>query len=313
VTDAALVLPLILFAFGACVGSFLNVVIYRLPREDLSVAKPRRSFCPGCKRQIPAYENVPIVSWLLLGGRCRGCKAEIPVRYLVVEIATAVLFAGLGWSFTRHAFGAAGDWIALVASLALAASCVAVTFIDIDWKIIPDEITWPGMVLGVVASAAAPPLQATGWLFGQLVSADSATRGGLVSALVGQHVLESHFAAGVSSVVGLLVGALSVLAVGVLGKLAFRKEAMGLGDVKFMGMVGAFLGCDGVLLVFFLGCVLGAVGGLLHRLVTGDRYIAFGPYLSLGVLLTQFFRGPIVHFLFDEWPRFVQGFATKGG
>jgi len=113
--------------------------------------------------------------------------------------------------------------------------------------------------------------------------------------------------------VGLLVGALSVLAVGVLGKLAFRKEAMGLGDVKFMGMVGAFLGCDGVLLVFFLGCVLGAVGGLLHRLVTGDRYIAFGPYLSLGVLLTQFFRGPIVHFLFEEWPRFVQGLTTKGG
>ena len=245
-TDPALVLPLILFAFGACVGSFLNVVIYRLSREDLLVAKPRCSFCPGCKRQIPAFENVPIVSWLLLGGRCRGCKAEIPIRYLVVEIATAVLFAGLGWTFTRHAFGAPADWIALVASLALAASCVAVTFIDIDWKIIPDEITWPGMVLGVVASVAAPPLQAPGWLFGQLVSADPTTRGGLVSALVGQHVLERHFAAGVASLVGLLVGALSVLAVGVLGKLAFRKEAMGLGDVKFMGMVGAFLGCDGV-------------------------------------------------------------------
>jgi len=213
VTDPALVLPLILFAFGACVGSFLNVVIYRLPREDLSVAKPRRSFCPGCKRQIPAFENVPIVSWLLLGGRCRGCKAEIPIRYLVVEIATAVLFAGLGWTFTRHAFGAPADWIALVASLALAASCVAVTFIDIDWKIIPDEITWPGMVLGVVASVAAPPLQAPGWLFGQLVSADPTTRGGLVSALVGQHVLERHFAAGVASLVGLLVGALSVLTI----------------------------------------------------------------------------------------------------
>ena len=131
-TDPALVLPLILFAFGACVGSFLNVVIYRLPREDLSVAKPCCSFCSGCKRQIPAFENVPIVIWLLFGGRCRGCKAEIPIRYLVVEIATVVLFAGLGWTFTRHAFGAPADWIALVASLALAASCVAVTFIDID-------------------------------------------------------------------------------------------------------------------------------------------------------------------------------------
>src|SRR5262249_24951915 len=84
VTEPALVLPLILFAFGACIGSFLNVVIYRLPREDLSVTRPRRSFCPGCTRPIPAWENVPIVSWLVLGGRCRGCKAEIPIRYLVV-------------------------------------------------------------------------------------------------------------------------------------------------------------------------------------------------------------------------------------
>jgi len=304
-------LAYVAFLAGLIVGSFVNVVAWRVPRGE-SVASPP-SACPKCGHPIRPRDNIPIVSWLLLGGRCRGCKAEIPIRYLVVEIATAVLFAGLGWTFTRHAFGAPADWIALVASLALAASCVAVTFIDIDWKIIPDEITWPGMVLGVVASVAAPPLQAPGWLFGQLVSADPTTRGGLVSALVGQHVLERHFAAGVASLVGLLVGALSVLAVGVLGKLAFRKEAMGLGDVKFMGMVGAFLGCDGVLLVFFLGCVLGAVGGLLQRLVTGDRYIAFGPYLSLGVLLTQFFRGPIVHFLFDEWPRFVQGFATKGG
>src|SRR5262249_10175632 len=89
VTDPALVLPIVLFLLGACVGSCLNVVIYRLPREDLSISKPRRSFCPSCKRQIPARENLPIVSYVLLGGRCRGCKAEIPVRYLVVEILTA--------------------------------------------------------------------------------------------------------------------------------------------------------------------------------------------------------------------------------
>jgi leader peptidase (prepilin peptidase)/N-methyltransferase len=307
VTDPALVLPFVLFAFGACVGSFMNVVIYRLPREDLSITKPRRSFCPSCKRQIPAHENLPIVSYVLLGGRCRGCKAEIPVRYLVVEIATALLFAGLGFLFGRDSAGTTAEWIALVASLALAATCVAVTFIDIDWKIIPDEITWPGMILGVVLSALAPPLQASGWLYHQLASNDPVLRGPLMARLLGDHVLGSHVASGAASLVGLLVGALSVLAVGILGKAAFRKEAMGLGDVKFMGMVGAFLGFDGVLLVFFLGCVLGAVGGIIHRLITGDRYIAFGPYLSLGVLLTQFFRGPILRFLLEDWPRFVQG------
>lgn len=310
-TDPALVLPLVLFAFGACLGSFLNVVIYRLPREDLSITKPRRSFCPSCKRQIPALENVPIVSWIALGGRCRGCKAEISVRYLVVEIATALLFAGLGWRFARNAYGSAADWIALAASIALAAACVAVTFIDIDWKIIPDEITWPGMILGVVVSAVAPPLQHESWLFTQLV-ATADVRRSLVAKLLGEHVAEAHLAAGISSLAGLAVGALAVLAVGVLGKAAFRKEAMGLGDVKFMGMVGAFLGFDGVLLVFFLGCVLGAVGGIVHRLITGDRYIAFGPYLSLGVLLTLFFRGPILRFLLEEWPRFAQGlFSSK--
>jgi len=311
VTDPALVLPLILFAFGACVGSFLNVVIYRLPREDVSIARPRRSFCPSCKRQIPAHENVPIVSWLLLGGRCRGCKSEIPVRYLVVELSTAVLFAGLGYLFARDCAGTPSEWIALAASLALAAACVAVTFIDIDWKIIPDEITWPGMILGVAASAAAPPLQAQSWLFSQLTGGET-LRGPVMRGLLGSHVLERHVAAGTSALVGLVIGAVAVLAVGILGKAAFRKEAMGLGDVKFMGMVGAFLGFDGVLLVFFLGCVLGAIGGIVHRLITGDRYIAFGPYLSLGVLLTQFFRGPIVRFLLEDWPRFVQGVLSKG-
>jgi leader peptidase (prepilin peptidase)/N-methyltransferase len=311
VNDPALVLPFVLFAFGACVGSFLNVVIYRLPREDLSIAKPRRSFCPNCRRSIPILENIPILSWVLLGGRCRGCKSEIPVRYLIVEIATAVLFAGLGYLFVHHSAGRPSEYVALAASLALAAACVAVTFIDIDWKIIPDEITWPGMGLGLVASIAAPPLQAPSWLFTQLAG-DATQRGTVMAKLLGEHVLERHLAAGISSLVGLLVGAVAVLAVGVLGKAAFRKEAMGLGDVKFMGMVGAFLGFDGVLLVFFLGCVIGAVGGIVHRLITGDRYIAFGPYLSVGVLLTQFFREPIVRFLLEDWPRFVQGLFARG-
>jgi len=296
VTQMPLFLPLVLGAFGAAVGSFLNVVIYRLPREDLSVAKPRRSFCPHCRRTIPWYENVPVLSWLLLGGRCRGCKHEIPVRYLVVEVLTATLFAALGYSFAQRLHGAPGEWLALAGGLLLAAACVAVTWIDHDWKIIPDEITLPGIAIGVLLSAASPTLQ-------------GASRVG--RALLAHPGLDPHVASALSAVIGAAAGAVSVFLIGVLGKLVFRKEAMGLGDVKYMGMVGAFLGCDGVLLVFFLACVAGAIGGIAQRLFTGDRYIAFGPYLSLGVLLVLFFRDPILQFLLVTWPETAAGWMGR--
>jgi len=311
VLDAALVLPIAIGLFGACVGSFLNVVIYRLPRKDadrggLSVSKPARSFCPNCKRQIPWHENIPMVSWLFLGGKCKGCKAEISVRYLLVEALTAFLFAWWTSLFLDRTGDLAGGWPLLASGLLLTAVAIAVTFIDIDWREIPDEITLPGTVLGVIVSTAAPVIQAQSWAFDRLAHS---------------RAWEPHLAALTSSAAGALVGSGLLLLVAIAGKAVFRPkdketgeptDAMGLGDVKFMAMVGAFLGADGVLLVFFLGCVAGAIAGIAWLLIKRDRYIPFGPYLSLGVLLVTYFRTPIVRFLLEDWPRFVQGVFVRG-
>ena len=292
--DPVVVLPLVLGCLGAIVGSFLNVVIYRLPREDLTVLKPRRSLCPKCQRSLPWYENVPILGWIFLGGRCRGCKASIPLRYLIVEILNAGLWGAFGAVVMTNPavdFETVGGFLELtlllLSGMFLTSTCIVVTYIDIDYKIIPDEITWSGMILGLILSVAAPILQLPSVMYYKLV---------------GNSGMERHLAAGLSSGSGLLVGIGLVLLVGWLGSKAFRKEAMGLGDVKYMGMVGAFLGFDGVLLVFFLGCMAGAVGGLIHRALTGSRYIAFGPYLALGVLLVLFFRNPILEFCLVTWP-----------
>ena len=129
--------------------------------------------------------------------------------------------------------------------------------------------------------------------------------------MVGDWDWNAHLSAGLSATLGGAAGALVVLGVGFLGSIVFKKEAMGLGDVKYMGLVGAFLGPDGVLLVFLLGCITGAVGGLLHRALTGERYIAFGPYLSLGALLILFYREGILRFFLEDWPALVRRLAGQ--
>ncbi len=296
---AEFALAWVLGVFGAVIGSFLNVAIYRLPREGMSVFRPLRSFCPQCERTLPWYENLPILGWLLLGGRCRGCKISIPSRYVVVEVLAALLFAFFGYRFlSQHPMAfqeglgkSLESTIVLGTGLLLAAVCLVVTYIDLDFKIIPDEITWPGMALGLILSVAAPLIHDESWVYLKLA---------------GNLGWERHLAALTASFAGLACGILVVLMVGWLGSLAFRKEAMGLGDVKYMGMVGALLGADGVLLVFFLGCVTGAIGGLIHRALTGERYIAFGPYLSLGVLLVLIGRREIMTFFLETWPGFVR-------
>lgn len=135
------------FVFGCCVGSYLNVVIYRLPL-GLSTHNPRRSFCPLCKYSIPFYHNLPVLSWMILGARCANCKSPIPVRYPIVEFLTGLLFAA---AFLR--FGWTLEWVAAAVFLSL---CVAGSYIDIDHQILPHEITWGGAAVGILASALIP-------------------------------------------------------------------------------------------------------------------------------------------------------------
>ena len=158
------------FVLGAAIGSFLNVCIYRMPR-DLSVNEPRRSFCPSCKYQIPWWHNLPLFSWLALRGKCANCGAPIRFRYFGVELLTGLLFLGVWLHVWPHAWVLAFPYWILVSLFIIA------TFIDFEFFIIPDEITWGGVVAGVLLSLAIPTmmdtdsyLAAAGWsLFGAAV------------------------------------------------------------------------------------------------------------------------------------------------
>jgi leader peptidase (prepilin peptidase) / N-methyltransferase len=155
-------------AIGACVGSFLNVCIYRWPR-GLKVNQPARSFCPGCQRPIPLRQNLPVLSWLLLGGRCAGCKGRIPVRYLVVEVLTALAFLAVWLAFPP---GPA------VAYAFLAAVCIVTIFVDFEHYIIPDQTTWGALPIGILASTLWPSLQGESlWWHGLALSLLGAVAG----------------------------------------------------------------------------------------------------------------------------------------
>ncbi len=237
---------LLVFAVGACVGSFLNVCIYRIPREE-SVVTPR-SHCPHCNKMIPGYDNIPLFSYLLLAGRCRVCKNVISVRYFLVELMTAVLFL-LVW--LHYGFDARTPIYWMVMS-----GLILGTFVDFDHMIIPDRVSLGGVVAGLVLSPLVPSLHDK---YGALDS--------FIAALIGM-------AAGA----GILWG------VGFLGKLAFRKDAMGMGDVKLLGGLGALLGWQAVLFIIMVSALIGSfvgIGLILSRNKEWRSRIPYGPYLAL--------------------------------
>ncbi len=173
-------LTLFAFLMGCCIGSYLNVVIYRIPL-GMKTSEPRRSFCPTCKYQIPFYQNIPIVSWLLLGGKCAGCRQKISPRYLVVEALTGILFVLVMWCVAGQrleaGLQAAWGWPVL-AGWVFTALCVSGSFIDIDHQILPHRITWGGTVAGLVAAACIP------WRFQMPLWWDNVVRS-LLSAAIG--------------------------------------------------------------------------------------------------------------------------------
>jgi len=265
--------------FGACVGSFLNVCIYRIPRDE-SVVTPR-SHCPHCNTLIPWYLNVPVASWLCLRGKCAACKGPIAFRYTLVELLTALLFLAV---FMKWAAPAAMHMLPIPHPLVVPvywlflAGLVLGTFVDFEHFIIPDSVTLGGMAAGPVLSALVPALHAQE-LWWQ----------GLFSSLIGS-------AAGF----GLLY------AVAWIGEKAFKKEAMGFGDVKLMGAIGAFLGWKAVLFTVFASSLLGSVCGLAMIAMGGVKMqsrIPFGPYLSAAALIWVFW-GPA---LFEAYVRLMRG------
>ncbi|HLE41094.1 MAG TPA: prepilin peptidase [Nitrospirota bacterium] len=265
-------ITVVVLLFGLIVGSFLNVCIVRLPRGRSIVSPP--SHCPLCKKSLKFYDNIPVISFLILRGRCRSCGEPISWRYPAVELLNGLLYV---WTVSEFGIG----WETFLV-MAFCSALIVITFIDYDHQIIPDVITLPGMLAGLmlapfVMSALADPLPFH--LGGLLPHAGPYLTGFL------------------NSFIGLLFGATPLFAIGWLWEKLRNIEAMGGGDVKLMGMVGSFLGWKGALLTIMLGALAGSVVGitliLLHRHKM-DKVIPFGPFLAVGAVMTLFYGYDII-------------------
>jgi len=248
--------------FGLLIGSFLNVCIYRLPR-DLSVVRPR-SFCPSCEQTIAWYDNIPVLTYLALGGKCRRCGARIPWRYPVVELLTGALFFAAVLELGPNA---AGYKLCVFAAIQ-----VALIFTDIEERILPDEFTLGGLVIGLGFSAI---VFLPGFVMSLLFPDASPRR---IS------VYESVLAALVVS------GMLYLLAVA-YGRLR-RMEVLGLGDVKMMAMIGAFLGLQRTLFTLVAASIAGSVVGLAYILLARKDWrqypLPFGAFIGAAALYTAY-------------------------
>ncbi len=257
--------PAVLYAFffilGLIVGSFANVCIYRLPREKSIVNPP--SACPRCGARIKPWDNIPVLSYIFLRGRCRRCGEPISVIYPLVEVMNGILYV-----LVLYKYGI--SW-ALPFFLALGSALLIITFIDIEFQIIPDEITIPGAIIGIIA----------GWLLLPDPFARSMHMG-IMTTLIGA---------------ALGFGLYYVVAVASRG-------GMGGGDIKMMAMVGAFLGWKGVLLTTFTGSLFGSVIGLYLMVFKGKgrkSKIPFGPFLALGAIVSLLYGQEIANWYLSGW------------
>jgi len=253
----------LIFAFGICIGSFLNVCIYRLPRENLGIGHPKRSICPNCKTQLLFWENIPLLSYIFLKGKCRTCQGLISIRYPVVELISALFALAVTLKFGITLVGFIYYLLLIV--------LLVVTFIDLDFQIIPNIISLPGIVIGFFASFYLPDMSIQDSLMGIL------TGGGLF----------------------FLIAYIFVTIRGI--------EGMGMGDVKLLAMLGAFLGLKGVMFIIFISSIIGTIGGVLvmiqTRSFTFKQKIPFGPFLSIAAMI-YIFWGDFLIYQYIMWLRF---------
>jgi len=263
-----MIAKIIIFLFGSIIGSFLNVCIHRMPLGE-SVVWPR-SHCPKCGKRIPGYDNIPFISFFLLGGKCRFCKERISLRYLLVELLTASMLVFL---FSRY--GLSYDFFFY---MVLVCGLIISTFVDIQHRIIPDEISIGGLIVGFILSTVKGfNLSPMSFNFGPLVH----------------------------SLLGILAGGGIIYITGFLFDQVYFKllkrppiqgetESIGGGDVKLLAMIGAFLGAKGAILAFFFAPFLGLVIGIINLIKKKDHTIPYGPFLSLGALLALFWGEKII-------------------
>jgi len=322
-----------IFLIGAIVGSFLNVCIVRMPR-DLSVVAPG-SHCFSCRNPIAWCDNIPIISWFVLGGKCRHCGTRFSFRYPLVELLTACCFLGFYVYF---------GWSTKLAAYLVMMSCFIVsTFVDFEHRIIPDEISVGGMFAGMILSVFFIDLHSVGsqeLLIGRIVmrlvvgiclmvhvieffwSRREFDRedGILLAIILGLVLVEAgmdvvlnagsvhktsmlgiHLLSADASIIGLLLGGGVIYAMGLLGDLIFRKESMGGGDVKLMALIGAFMGWKLAVLTFFVAPFFGALYGIIEKIRTKDSAIAYGPFIVMGALISLFYGDTIVAWIMGQY------------
>ncbi len=242
-------LPVIVF--GLCIGSFLNVCIFRLPKNRSIVSPP--SACPSCGHRLHWYENIPVLSYLFLKGRCSGCGSAISLQYPLVELLTAVIALSLWFKF--------GLSVQFLIMFVFSCCLIIVTFIDLAHKVIPDIISIPGILAGILASFFLPDID---WI---------------------------------DSALGMLAGGGSLYLVTWSYYLVTRKVGMGGGDIKFLAMIGAFLGWQAIPFVILISAAVGSVVGLAYILVSRQSrhyQIPFGPFLALAAEIQILFGDRIL-------------------
>jgi leader peptidase (prepilin peptidase)/N-methyltransferase len=282
-TDLSVVPPLFGYVvagvFGAIIGSFLNVVIHRVPLEE-SIVFPN-SRCPSCGAALAFYDNLPGHSYIAMRAKCGNCKDLISFRYPAVELLTAALFIGVAWHNGLSA--------ALPFDLIFVSALLALVFIDAEHMILPNVITYPGIVFAVVARIAIPYLTGTP----HFDDVPSLAQG----ALANMPIFVTSLA---GALLGALVGGGSLWLMGWTWEKLRGIEAMGLGDVKMMFMVGAYLGWRLTILTIFIGVLTGSVIGILLMARQGQRnmqmLLPFGVFLGLGAIAALLFGAPLV-----EW------------
>ncbi len=251
-------IQVLIFLLGLAIGSFLNVCIYRIPRSDLSIYSPRRSFCPECNQSIKWYDNIPLLSYLLLRGKCRHCKAKISVIYPIVEFTTALLFLVMYYQFDMT--------LEYLHALIFVSVLIPIFVIDAQHLIIPNSISLTGLALGL----------------------------GIVGVIAYQGKDIDYLK---WRLIGFLAGGLGLWLIALIGSAIMRKKAMGMGDVKLMAIIGLFLGAFPALpMVIALSAFSGAVIGTL-LIATGRKNrqspIPYGPFLAGAAVVVLLWGDPL--------------------
>ena len=274
------------FALGACIASFLNVVIWRVPRGESIVSPP--SHCPKCNAPIRWYQNIPILSWLALRGKCANCRAPISPRYILIELLGGLLFLAAlvrmipnicyhGGLLVVHPGSFMNAWVALLVAWIWISLMIVGSMIDYDHKLLPDFVTVGGMILGVAVGV-----------------------GDSLASVLGSHDITGGWLLAVDSVGGMAFGFGLLWLIRWLGSIAFKREAMGMGDVFLMGAVGALFGPVAVLVTLILSSVFGSVVGLSMVALAKTKFgkfveIPYGPYICMGCLAWMFYGPELVN------------------